>query len=52
MRITSPPMLLGRKLLKNVATRYDDSRRRWPTSIPCGISNTFHRQVATSICSR
>jgi len=26
-RMTSPPMLLGRKLLKNVATRYDaDSR--------------------------
>ena len=26
MRMTSPPMLLGRKLLKNVATRNDDVR--------------------------
>ena len=26
MRITSPPMLLGRKLLKNVATRNDEVR--------------------------
>jgi hypothetical protein len=44
-RTTSPPMLLGRKLLKNVATRKEDvsdlkgSRTSW------AASRTRHRQV-------
>jgi len=41
-------MLLGRKLLKNVATRYDESRLRIGASTPSGSSSVRQRHVATA----
>src|SRR5436190_9580439 len=45
MRMTSPPTLLGRKLLKNVATRYEPSRVRFLSFTPCACSSNCHRHV-------
>ena len=36
-RMTSPPMLLGRKLLKNWATRYDEVSRLNGDGVPLGV---------------
>jgi hypothetical protein len=52
MRITSPPMLLGRKLLKNVATRNDPVRVRDGTSTPCAVRSSPQRQELARIISR
>ena len=48
MRITSPPMLLGRKLLKNSATSSDPSSERLRTWTPCASSSSCQRQVLAS----
>src|SRR5262245_29306430 len=45
MRITSPPTLLGRKLLKNVATRYEPSSVRFFSFTSCACSSNCHRHV-------
>jgi hypothetical protein len=42
-------MLLGRKLLKNVATKNDDISRRSGKRSPCASSSTLHRQALTAI---
>ena len=46
MRTTSPPMLLGRKLLKNMLTQIDSVSRRGSTSMCCARSRRFHRHTA------
>ena len=46
MRMTSPPMLLGRKLLKKFAIKYDPSSERTATGTRCASSNRCHRHVA------
>src|SRR5581483_3857307 len=43
MRKKSPPMLLGRKLLKNSATRYDPISVVAGTRTSCASSRTCHR---------
>src|SRR5262245_18793953 len=45
MRMTSPPTLLGRKLLKNVATRYEPRSVRFFSRTSCALSSNLHRQV-------
>ena len=47
-RTTSPPMLLGRKLLKNVATRNDLVSVVRLTSTVCTWSSSRQRQALTS----
>jgi hypothetical protein len=50
IRTTSPPMLLGRKLLKNVATRNDSVSARARRCTPCASSSSPHRHaLATTI---
>jgi hypothetical protein len=49
MRITSPPMLLGRKLLKNVATRNDELKRENGKCTPCASSSSPQRHALTAI---
>ena len=44
-RMTSPPMLLGRKLLKNWATRYDPDSWASGAVYPWASSSTRHRHV-------
>src|SRR4051812_6961725 len=45
MRTTSPPMLLGRKLLKNVATRNDSVNARARRWTPCASRSSPQRQA-------
>ncbi len=52
MRMTSPPMLLGRKLLKKVATRNDPVSVRAGTGTPCAPSSSPHRHALASTISR
>ena len=52
IRITSPPMLLGRKLLKNVATRNDVTSVQPETEIRCAASSRFHRHALAKIITR
>src|SRR5262249_22101940 len=55
MRITSPPTLLGRKLLKKVATRYESSSVRIFTLTFCASRSSRQRQVPTikfTACTR
>ena len=49
MRTTSPPMLLGRKLLKNVATRKDPVSVRAGTLTPCASRSRPQRQALARI---
>ena len=49
---TSPPMLLGRKLLKNIATRNDDVSDRNPKSRCCALRRRAHRHVLVSVIPR
>ena len=49
MRTTSPPMLLGRKLLKKDAIQNDSESVRAGTSTCCARSSRFHRQTLTAI---
>ncbi len=49
MRTTSPPMLLGRKLLKKEAIQNDSESVRAGTSTCCARSSRFHRQTLTAI---
>jgi hypothetical protein len=51
-RITSPPMLLGRKLLKNVATKKDDVNFEKPRCTCCARSSTPQRQALATIMPR
>ena len=44
-RTTSPPTLLGRKLLKKVATMYDWQSLEKGVVAPSASSRTFHRTV-------
>ena len=48
MRITSPPMLLGRKLLKKSATRSDPRSVRSGIFTPCASSSRFQRHALAS----
>ena len=52
IRITSPPMLLGRKLLKNVATRNDLVRYANVSRTCCARSSTPHRTALASTIAR
>ena len=52
MRMTSPPMLLGRKLLKKMATRYEESSSVRGTCTLCASSSTRQRQVLASTCAK
>ena len=52
IRTTSPPMLLGRKLLKKIATRYDESSLDRGTCTPWASSSTRQRQVLASTCTK
>src|SRR5262245_58553253 len=52
IRITSPPTLLGRKLLKNCATRNDPSNRRAGTATCCALRRIHHRHVDTRTLTR
>ncbi len=45
-------MLLGRKLLKKVATRNDPVSARAGTSTPCAASSSPHRHALASTISR
>ena len=49
---TSPPMLLGRKLLKNIATRNDDVSDRNLKSRCCALNRSAHRHVLVNIIPR
>ena len=51
MRITSPPMLLGRKLLKKRATRYESMSRRRLTCTCCASSSRCQRQTLAATFS-
>ncbi len=48
IRTTSPPIVLGRKLLKNPATRYDDNSVRAGTTMPCARSSSCQRHALVS----
>ena len=48
IRTTSPPMLLGRKLLKKVATRNDSVSARTRMCTPCASSSSPQRQALAS----
>ena len=50
-RIRSPPMLLGRKLLKKVATRYDAESGPIAAANPWARSSRCQRQMEMSSIS-
>jgi hypothetical protein len=52
MRMTSPPMLLGRKLLKNVATRNDEVNRLNEKRMCWALRSRPHRHALTRIMPR
>ena len=52
MRMTSPPILLGRKLLKKVATRNEDVSLPNVKSSPCAFSSSPQRQVLIRTTAR
>src|SRR5437762_4555415 len=52
IRMTSPPILLGRKLLKKVATRYDPSSVLPGTFTSCACSNKRQREVLASMFTK
>src|SRR3954468_19298239 len=49
---TSPPILLGRKLLKKLATRNDDVSQRKRKSRGCAFRSMPHRHVLATIMPR
>ena len=52
MRTTSPPMLLGRKLLKNMLTQIDSVSVRRSTSMCCARNKRFHRHTRDRLRER
>ena len=52
IRTTSPPMLLGRKLLKKVATKNDEARNAYDSRTCCARSRTSHRHVLASTIAK
>jgi hypothetical protein len=52
IRMTSPPMLLGRKLLKKLATRNDEVRRRKANGMSWASSSRPQRQALRRIMPR
>jgi hypothetical protein len=52
IRITSPPTLLGRKLLKNVATRNDSNSFDRGSLTPCAPSRSCQRHALTPTPNR
>ena len=52
MRMKSPPMLLGRKLLKKVAIRYELISQPRRAVMPCAVSSRCHRHALTMIIAR
>jgi hypothetical protein len=51
MRMTSPPMLLGRKLLKKLATRNEPKSLRRGSLTSCASSSRCQRQVLAAMFS-
>jgi hypothetical protein len=52
MRITSPPMFDGRKLLKKVASRNEASRVLKGRCTPCAASSRPHRHALSKVIAK